>query len=348
MNTLDKTESGIVKTSFGKLCGVIINSHTNGTLKFVDGLESGVAASTILTSSGACVPAYHATSKLTVNTVVANNTVTIGTKVYKAVAVLTGAANEVFMDDTDAKFLINLKKAINVTGIAGTDYGVGTVSHTDVIATTLTATTMVIVARKVGNDAFTTAINALPTTGVAVKAVWEDTTLGGGTGDSNPAVTTAAATFTLGTVTYTAVIELSETSGAAAVANEVLWVTNEATFLDNIKAAVNLSGIAGTNYSTGTAEHPTVKATTNTATQQTFIAKLIGVAGNSIATTETLGNYAFTSTVMASGTGATGKVMHNTITLGAAERFLDMKCESFDRGLYIEVGGTIDYSVIYE
>lgn len=284
-------------------------------------------------------------------------TVTIGAITYTFVDALSetygadAVAYQVLAGANVAASLDNLKLAINGTGTAGTQYSTGTVAHEYVIATTNTDTAQTITSRAVGNAAFTTAINALATTETLANTTWADSTFGGGTGASNPAVTTDAATFTIGDITYTGVLELSETSGATAVPYQVLWVTSEAVFLDNIKLAVNASGVAGTDYSTGTYEHPQVYATTNGATTQVFVAKNTGTAGNSIATTDTLANYSFTSTVMASGSGANGRLMHNTITLSAVattgERFIDFD-ETFSNGLYITIGGTADITVTYE
>lgn len=284
-------------------------------------------------------------------------TVTIGTTVYTIVDALsetygaTAIPYQVLYGGTVAAALDNLKLAINGTGTAGTHYSTGTVAHPDVIATTNTDTAQTIRSRRIGTAAETTVINAIATTETLANTSWADTTLGGGTGASNPAVTTDAATFTIGDITYTAVITLAETLGLTAVPYQVLWVTNEATFLDNIKLAVNASGLGGTQYSTGTYEHPQVYATTNADTTQVFLSKTTGTGGNSIATTETLGNYAFTSTVMASGTGSNGRLMHNTITLSAVattgERYIDFGGEDFTNGLYITIGGTADITVSY-
>jgi len=475
------TETGVVNRGFGTLSKVIINSHTNGTLKLYDGTEGGVQASTVLTSAGACVPASHgqnvltstgamvagthAVSVLTGDAIVEGNVVVIGTRTYtfktipdtsadeiglgasteealtnlynaingdygfvsvntQVVAVAkdattvtvrgrvpgtslnsvattgtalrtvwadttlgggTGASDagvttaaatvtigavtytvvdalsetygatavpyQVLKGASEATMLDNLKKAINGTGTAGTEYSTGTVAHEFFIATTNTDTAQTIVARTVAGTTATNALNALATTETMANTAWADSTFGGGTGASNPAVTTAAATLTLGDRTYTAVLELSETSGATAVADQILWVTSEALFLDNVKKAVNETGVAGTDYSTGTYVHGQVSATTNTNTEQTFVSRLAGTVGNSIATTETLGNYSFTSTVMAGGTGSTASVICNTITFSAVattgERFIDFGAIDFTRGLYATVGGTADLTFVY-
>lgn len=330
------TETALIKQGSGALYGFIVNSHTSGTMKLVDGLSNGVAASGTLTSSGAMVAASHAESVVTGNAVVAGNVVVIGTITYTAVATLTGAAYEVLLGADTAAFLDNLKSAINGTTGLGTTYGFNTVAHPYVYATTNTDTTQKVVARLPGVSA-----NTLATTGTALRTVWADTTLGGGTGNSNPGVTTAGATVTIGVNTYTAVIELSETSGADSVANEVLWVTSEAVFLDNLKSAINRTGTPGVDYSTATEAHPQVFATTNAATTQVVVARQVGTGGNAIATTETLANYAWGAATLASGTLTDGAVLANTYTFaaGSSEHIFPQGI-SFTTGLLAVIAGT--------
>ena len=479
------TESGIVQTGHGKLNNLIINSHTSGTVKVFDGTETGVVATTTLTSAGACAPANygtstltstgnsaastHAVSVLTGDAIVTTNVMVIGTRTYTFVAELTGAADEILVGTTltatlvnaknainatagvgmlgvtygfgtvvntqvravasdattltvrgivpgtslntvattgtalrtvwedttlgggtgasdagittgaatvtigttvytqvdalsetygapavayqvlrgasEATYLANLKKAVNATGVAGTDYSTGTVAHPDIVGTTLTTTTLIVRTRTIGTAAQTTALNAIATTETMANTGWTGATMSG-------AVTTDAATFTLDTTTYTGVIVLAETLGLTAVPNQILWVTSEAVFLDNVKSTINLSGVMGTTYGTGTTAHPTVVATTNTDTTQVFNAKNTGTAGNSIATTETMANYAFTALVMGSGAGATGSVLIDTITFSVVattgERFIDFGGLDVTRGIYVTVGGTANVTLGYD
>lgn len=348
------TESELIKTGAGKVKSIIINSHNAGTIKLIDGLANGAVATSTLTSAGAMVPADYATSTLTsTGTAVADgDTVTIGTRVYTARTTLTygGLANEVLIGSVvdGSAFLANLKKAINLTGTAGTDYGLGTTVNTDVVATTLTATTLKVWARTIG-----TTPNTLATTEGSTQLSWADTTLGGGTGTSDAGVTTAGATATIGTTTYMFVTRLAESIGLDSVANQVLWVTSEAVALDNFKSAINGSGVRGTDYSTATPVNGDVVATTNGATTQVIVARKVGTGGNAIATTETLANYSWTSTVMASGTGTDGRVMCDTITFSAVattgERVIDLGEMSFDTGLLAIVGGTAaNVTIAYE
>lgn len=340
------TETALIKQGSGTLKGYIINSHSSGTLKLVDGFSNGVVATTALTSSGACAPASHAVSEFTSSgVVVAGETITINTTVYTA-RVTPTLPYDVAMGADAAAFLDNLKLAVNGTGTPGTHYGHGTVAHPTVVAYTNTDTVQSFAARLPGVTA-----NTYPTTETFTNGSWADTTLGGGTGNSNPGVTTAAATFVLDANTYTAVLELSESFGATSVANQILWVTSEAVFLDNVKSAINRTGTPGTDYSTATEIHPTVFATTNTNTVQTFNAKKIGTGGNAIVTTETLANYAFTSTVMASGTLTDGRILTNTHTFSTltttGERYIDLGGISFSTGLLAVVGGTADLTLVY-
>lgn len=105
-------------------------------------------------------------------------------------------------------------------------------------------------------------------------------------------------TVTIGTTVYTFMTALST---GPAVAYEVLIGASAAASLDNLKSAVNLTAGIGTTYSTGTAIHPTVTATTNTDTTQLFEAKTLGAAANAIATTETTANNAFGAATMTGG-----------------------------------------------
>ena len=486
--TANITETSLLKTGFGSLDRIIVNSHSSGTVKIVDGIYNGVAASGVLTSSGACVPASHgqteltssgamvagthAVSVLTGNAVVDGNEVVIGTITYTAKDVIGGAyqvaiggstetflanlvkainltgiqgqnysgvptkhsqvvavtsdattmtvrgrvpgtslnavattgtalrtvwadttlgggtgasdagvttgaatvtlgsitytvvdalsetygasavAYQVLKGASEATMLDNLKLAVNATGTAGTNYSTGTVAHPYLIATTNTDTVQTFVSRTVGTAAEVAVVNTLATTETMANTAFADTTFGGGTGNSNPVVTSDSAKITIGDKTYTAVIELSETSGATAVVNQVLWVTSEAVFLDKLKLAINGTGLAGTDYSTGTTPHGQVVATTNTNTEQTVVSKTIGTGGNSIATTETMANYAWGAATLASGTGSNGKVISDTITFSVVgttgERYIDFGGTSFENGLLLVLGGTANLTVVYD
>lgn len=247
---------------------------------------NGVASAGKLTSSGALVPGTHGVTVLTSDATNVNedDIVTIGSTVYRFKAT-TVAAYDINIGVDAAESLDFLKAAINASGTGdGSDYHAGTLAHPDVVATTNAATTQEIQAKVPG-----TVPNAIVTTEDSDHLSWADTTLGGGTGASVAGITTANATFTIGTRTYTFVDELSETE-ADAIIDQILYGGNEATALDNMKVAINAGATAGTNYSTGTVVNADVVAGTNTATTQVITAKVKGVIGDLIATTETLAN----------------------------------------------------------
>lgn len=340
MNPVTITESTLVKSLAGKINGLTVNSHTSGTLRLIDGKYNGAAASGTLTSSGAMVPADYAIGTLTGDgTAVADGaTVTIGTRVYTAKTALTGAADEVLIGSTadSSAFLANLKKAINLTGVLGQDYGFNTAINADVSASTLTGTTLKLGAKLIG-----TAGNSIATTESSAHLSFGAATLAGG-------VTAAGATVTIDAITYTFTLTLGETLGNASVPYQILWVTSEAVALDNLKAAINGSGLPGTDYSAATAIHPTVTATTNTNTTQLVVAKNLGVAGNSIATTETLANYAWGAATLASGTGTTGKVILDTYTFAAGSQAIPLGGDrglSFATGLLAIIGGVANITL---
>lgn len=340
------TETALVALGQGKVKKIVINSHSSGTLKLVDGLSNGVIATTTLTSAGAMVPADYAIGTLTSSGVNVSDGDTVicgatgGTSITYTFKTAPIKAYDVLIGADAATSLANLKKAINATGTSGTEYAGGTYVNPDIIAYTLTATTL-----KVGFRTLGTGGNAYTTTKVATTLSW-----GGGTLASG--VTAAGATFTLDQLTYTAVVTLADTLGLS-VANQVLWVTSEAVFLDNVKSAINRTGTPGTDYSAATGIHPTVFATTNANTTQVFNAKVAGTAGNSIVTTETMANYSFTSTVMASGTLTSAKTICNTITFSVVgttgERIIDFGDDGMDftLGLLAVVGGTADLTIGY-
>ena len=312
----NKTQSTLIQSGKGVVYGIVANSHSSGTIALTDGVQSGAVeasgtltssgamaaashAVTEITSSGASAEATHVVSTLTADAVVAGNVVVIGAITYTAVAGLVdgGSAYQVNIGTSTAKFLDNLKLAINGTGQIGVNYGDGTVAHTQVVATTNTATTQIVRGRVPG-----TSLNTVASTGTALRTVWEDTTLGGGTGDSVAGITTAAALIVINTRTYTLVDALSETYGADAIVDQILKGSSEATMLDNLKKAVNASGTEGTHYSTGTVVNADVVAIDNSDTVQDFIAKDVGAVPNTYPTTTTVANLAWADTTLGGGT----------------------------------------------
>lgn len=346
--------SGLVKTGFGRVKGLFCSASSSGIVQLVDGItgndDAADKASATLTSSGAMVPAKHAVTVLTSDaTNPANDsTLVFGSRTYTFKDVLTGAADEIKIGATAAATLDNVKLAFNAGAGAGTNYGTGTVAHADVIATTNTDTTQEFVARTVGNTAFTAAINALATTASDAHLSWTAATVG----EATAAVATNAAQYILNGRTYTVVNELSETSGAAAVVDQVLYGGNEATMLDNIKVATNAGATAGTNYSTGTVVHATIEATDNTNTTQKFEARTAGAAGNSLTVSEAMANHTFGVgvTTLSGGLDANIEIIDEfTVVAGTPYPFSIYDGLDFNNGLYFRlISGTATVTVEYE
>lgn len=122
--------------------------------------------------------ADHALTTLTSTgvEVTANDTVTIGAVTYTFKASVTTTANEVKMGGTAALTLANLKKAINLSGVGGTDYGSSTVIHPTVGAGVLDATTLKLYAKTGGTGG-----NSLTSTKSAVTLSFPGATFNSGT-----------------------------------------------------------------------------------------------------------------------------------------------------------------------
>ena len=333
--------STLVKKGAGSL-SALFNASGTATITIWDGTEVAVAAVGTITSSGACAPGDYAVGTLTSDATAPSDgeTVTVGatggTQIIYRYKTTPIAINDVAIGASAAIALANLKKAINGTGLGdGTDYFAGTVPSPDIIASTLTTTTILVAFRVIGTGG-----NAYTTTETSAHLSWGGGTLAGG-------VTIAAATVTIGTTVYTLVKNLAETFGLTAIPYQVLWVTNEATAIVNLKKAINGSGNAGTNYATGTNKHPKVIGTTITATTLVVQALVWGVSGNAIATTTTLANYAWGGAILASGSGPDATIMANAFVAVAATTY-QFNQMAFARGLYVQLSTTGDVSAIYD
>ncbi len=111
---------------------------------------------------------------------------------------------------------------------------------------------------------------------------------------------TAEDGITIGSVTYT--LKAAPTTGA----NEVKIGATAAETAANLLAAVNRAAGAGTLYGSNTVEHPDVYARADTTTIVGIVAKNAGIAGNSIATTETGTGTSFGSATLTNGRAAIG------------------------------------------
>lgn len=135
------------------------------------------------------VTAVAAAQTLTASAIANGDTITIGSNVYLFQDTLTAGAGHVKRSGTLATDLATLAKAINLTGVAGTDYGVGTAIHPDVSATS-DATHLVITAKVAS-----AAANTIATTETGAGTAWAAATMAGG-------VTAVAATASLAKATH--------------------------------------------------------------------------------------------------------------------------------------------------
>ena len=110
-------------------------------------------------------------------------------------------------------------------------------------------------------------------------------------------VATDTNTMTIGGKVYTLQASLTNVDG------NILIGADAAATCQNIYDAVNLTGTAGTQYAAAMTANTRVKAISVSATTVVFQALTPGEVGNLIATTDTVTNFAFTSTVMVNGAG---------------------------------------------
>lgn len=111
-------------------------------------------------------------------------------------------------------------------------------------------------------------------------------------------------TVTIGSVVY----EFTNGSVDAGTPDGTLanpWLVKHtgvnSTDLGALYAAINDSGVAGTDYSTALTEHPLVQAYSVSTNDLFVTAKEVGVDGNTIATTETGANLAWTAVTLTGG-----------------------------------------------
>lgn len=159
-------------------------------------------------------------------TILDGDTVTLGSVVYTFKTTLTGTSYEVAINGSTANALSNLKKAIGATGVAGTDYGTGTLVHQLISAGTVTSTTLPLTAKNFGTGG-----NALATTTTSSAISFGSATLLGGltatrlvianmlplgyNGIYNVTSTPTSTSFTIGTSNNTGTLTLPFDPGTA-------------------------------------------------------------------------------------------------------------------------------------
>jgi len=204
-------------------------------------------------------------------------TVTIDAKVYTFQAALTDVDGNVQIGASVALSHENLRRAINLDGVAGTDYATSMTIHPTVGASD-TATTTVVTAKVAGG-----AGNSIATTETAVTGTWATATLLGGGGDvlilgagELPTQTTAAvgAVTTLGTVVATATTfgtaGLDEVAGVTAISPKNLTPIVDASTRDPLlSGGRTIHGLL--QGESGLTDGTTITDTTATRVQISFV-----------------------------------------------------------------------------
>lgn len=151
-------------------------------------------------------------------------------------------------------------------------------------------------------------------------------------------------TITLDGVTYVFKTTLTNQT------DEIAIGANVAASLDNMKQAINQGDTLwptaptnegrGTNYSSSSVRHPTVRATTNGATTQVVEANNYGTAANAYLTAETCATGSWTGTALS---GGVANVPDEIKLTGAAATELDVLKDAINNTAVVGVEGT-DYS----
>ncbi len=197
-------------------------------------LESSLTYAPKVNTQPAAAAGVFAKATLTSNATIPTDgdTVTIGSKTYTFKTTLTPTEGQVLINGTAAAALVNLKAAINHTGVPDTDYKCAA-AHTQVSAGTITATTLLLTSLTIG-----TAANAYASTSTA-----------------SPRLTFGGATFASGTAAPT----FNVTDSSSEIAATYLWEysANGSTGWTTASGTVN-----GCTYTNGTTTTLTCTPTT--------------------------------------------------------------------------------------
>jgi hypothetical protein len=160
--------------------------------------------------------------------------------------------------------------------------------HASLVKSSLTAA-------RVRSDNSTAAQTAYAASGYA-DAIPTETTSASGTLTSNATNVSDGDTVTIGSTVY-------RFKNTMAQAYDVAIGTSYTNSLLNLNAAINATGVAGTNYYAGTLVHPTVSSVAFTAASLKVTALTGGTGGNAIATTETSSNLSWGAATLTGGLG---------------------------------------------
>ena len=260
-----------------------LDSFNRPTLKLAILPSAGAAtfAVGVLTLTGN-VTDVAATATLTSSGQVNDgDTVEIDGKTYTYKAILSDTDGFVKIGVTQALSMENLRRAINLDGVAGTNYALSTTLHPTVSATD-TATTVDITAKANGTEA-----NAIILAENSVELDWDNATMTGGLNE----------TITIGSKIYRFQSTLTNVDGNVHIG------ASTSDSIDNLIAAIMLGAGGGVDYAAVMTEHPTVTATAGAGDTMDTLAKTVGAAGNAIATTETSANASWGAATLTGGSG---------------------------------------------
>ena len=276
--------------------------------------------------------------------------ITIGGQSYRFKSTMV-AAYDVQIGVTVLATVYNLFLAINAAGSAGTNYYAGTAANPNVKATLFNnspypAFTVTAIALNnsgeiqnglSGVSATDMAPTTQTTTGTFSQGQFRIVAAGGSTAATGTIVSSGTnpangSTVTIGGKVYTFQTSLSGSYGVK------IGVSAGST-LQNLIAAVNASGIAGTQYTNGVAANPNVTGSYVTGLTSTIIAILPGTSGNSIAIT-TSGTTNLTVSATLSG-GASSGISKVTIGSLLASGTITSTGVNLTNGETITIGGTV-------
>ena len=335
--------------------------------------DYGVAGNSIVTTetffSGSNV--FDATTLGTTTLGVAADTYTIDTKVYTFETILQDVDGHVFIGGSLAQAKLNLVAAIDLSGVAGTDYATSMSAHGSVDVAVFIVNDAILTAQVAGlaSDAIATTetfadggnvfdgttlgvtlegLNGLESELEALANISNVTITGAGTigdpwiitfvspGNEDVPLITADDTLLVGGTPVSVIAE--ETKGVSDADGVIAIGGSLAQSKLNLVAAFDLSGAAGTDYANAMTAHPTVDIATFIVNDAVLTAKTKGVAGDSIVTTEVFftGTNTFDDTTL--GTTTAG-VANDTYTIDSKVYTFEETLTNVDGNVFI--GGSL-------
>lgn len=232
-HTISGLAATTLKTAIDELAArAVVDSATTSVDASVPGQVSiNVKSSAVkliygLLSDTTAGQAWATVALTTTGNAVNNETLTIGTHVYTWKGTLTGAADEILVGAAATNSLDNLVAAVNGAAGAGTTYGTGTTTNTDVVAVKTSASVVTLNARASG-----TTPNAVASTETMTNASFGAATLTGGTTPSNLNNYNPMGIEGLEEIRFTGAAMFGLTGIAAQVDRFELRITNQSDFI---------------------------------------------------------------------------------------------------------------------